>query len=85
MAVKMLSIKDIQSLIDVEVQEISSIVYRNDDFGIEGMRFKHIDVDMCYGEFMELHEEEALYQKIYSLCDLAEVEDMEEVVVFQKI
>lgn len=67
----------------LEMQEIACIAYRNEDIGIEGRRFKHIDVELTYGEYIELTEEDVLYQVIYKWCKLAETENVEEVILFQ--
>lgn len=68
----------------LEAEEIICIVYRNDDLGICGQRFKHIDVELIYGECIELDETDDLYREIYDQRKVAEAEDVEEVILYQK-
>lgn len=75
--------KWVEQIQGINPSEIASIIYRNDDMGIGDRRFKHIDVEMIYGEYIELVESDSLYQKIYEQEKLAEVEDKEEVILFQ--
>lgn len=79
----MIELKKIAEQLCSETSEIASIIYRNDDMGIGDRRFKHIDVEMTYGEYIELVESDSLYQEIYEQEKLAEVEDKEEVILFQ--
>lgn len=68
----------------LEAEDIAYIVYRNDDFGIDGRRFKHIDVELTYGEYIELTESDDLYQEIYDQGKVAVVEDVEELILYQR-
>ena len=79
----MMELKSIAERLLLEVQEIACVVYRNEDMGIGGRRFKHIDVEMTYGECIELVEEDVLYQEIYEQSKIAETENIEEVILFQ--
>lgn len=79
----MIELKKIAEQLCSETSEIASIIYRNDDMGIGDRRFKHIDVEMIYGEYIELVESDYLYQEIYEQEKLAEVEDKEEVILYQ--
>lgn len=60
--------------------EISCITYYVDRFdcGDTEITNRHIDLEYCYGEFLELHEGENLYQYIYEVCNLQEAEAGEE-------
>lgn len=78
----MFDIKNLEPLIDFDVQDISCIVYRNEDLGIGGRRYRHIDIELCYGEFVESNENEPLYQQIFEWCNLAEHEDREEIILY---
>lgn len=78
-----MELKSIAERLQLEIPEILRIIYRNEDMGIGGRRFKHIDVEMTYGEFIELVEGEALYQEIYEQSKIAEIENIEEVILFQ--
>lgn len=79
----MIEIKKIAEQLCSETSEIANITYRNEDMGIGDRRFKHIDVEMIYGEYIELVESDSLYQEIYEQEKLAEVEDKEEVILYQ--
>ena len=79
----MMELKSIAERLHLEMQEIACIAYRNEDIGIGGRRFKHIDVEMTYGECIELPEADVLYQEIYKRCRIAEIENVEEVILFQ--
>lgn len=78
-----MDLKNIAAQLLLETSEIASIVYRNDDIGIAGRRFKHIDVETTYGECIELTETDKLYQVIYSQSISAELADNDELVLFQ--
>jgi hypothetical protein len=78
-----IELKSIAERLHLEMQEIACIAYRNEDIGIGGRRFKHIDVEMTYGECIELVEEDVLYQEIYEQSKIAETENIEEVILFQ--
>lgn len=77
-------VRSIAERLMLEVEEIAYIVYRNDDLGIDGRRFKHIDVEMTYGECIELAESDDLYREIYDKGNVVEIEDIEEVILYQK-
>lgn len=81
----MIEIKNIAERLNLEMSEIACIIYRNEDMGIGGRRFKHIDVEMTYGEYIELVESDLLYQEIYEQSKLAEVENAEKVILFQML
>lgn len=49
-----------------------------------GQRFKHIDVELIYGECIELAETDDLYREIYDQGKVAEAEDVEKVILYQK-
>ena len=40
-------------------------------------------MELTYGEYIELTEEDVLYQEIYKWCKLAETENFEEVILLQ--
>lgn len=80
----MQSVRNIAEKLTLETEEIACIVYRNDDLGIGNRRFRHIDVELIYGECIELAEADDLYWEIYDQGKVAEVEDEEEVILFQK-
>lgn len=79
----MIELKKVVERLGLETSEIANITYRNEDMGIGDRRFKHIDVEMIYGEYIELVESDSLYQEIYEQEKLAEVEDKEEVILYQ--
>lgn len=41
-------------VLHLEMEEISCIVYRNEDLGTGDRHFKHIDIELTYGECVEL-------------------------------
>ena len=77
-------VKSVTERLLLEPEEITCIVYRNDDMGIGGQRFKHIDVELIYGECIELVDTDDLYREIYDQGKVAEAEDLEEVILYQK-
>ena len=77
-------LKNIAEQLLCEISEIACIVYRNEDIGTDGRRFKHIDVEMTYGEYIELAESNPLYQQIYAQSNLTETENAEEVILYHK-
>jgi len=80
----MIDLNNIVNRLLLEESEIECIVYRNEDIGAGGRRFRHIDVEMTYGEYIELIESDLLYQEIYEQCRLADAYNEQEVVLFQK-
>lgn len=80
----MIDLNNIAKRLLLEVSEIACVIYRNEDIGIGGRRFRHIDVEMTYGEYIELVESDSLYQEIYEQCRLANADNEQEVVLFQK-
>ena len=79
----MIEIKSIAERLILDMSEITCIIYRNEDMGIDGRRFKHIDVEVTYGEYIELVESDLLYQEIYEQSKLSEIENAEEVILFK--
>ena len=80
----MINLNNIAERLFVEIPEIESIIYRNEDLGIGGRCFKHIDVEMIFGDYIELIESDMLYQEIYEQSGLSELENGEEVILFQR-
>lgn len=80
----MQNVRNIAEQLALEAEEIACIVYRNDDLEIDGRRFKHIDVELIYGECIELVEADALYQEIYMQGELAKTKGEDEVILYQK-
>ena len=80
----MQNVRNIAEQLALEAEEIAYIVYRNDNLGIDGRRFKHIDVELIYGECIELVEADALYQEIYIQGEVAETKGEDEVILYQK-
>lgn len=70
--------------------EVSSVHFRVDVFAYGGLEKveRHIDLDFTFGEYVELWENEGLYQYIFDLCHLQEMnEDKErerEILLYQK-
>jgi len=78
------NIMNIAEKLAIKADEIACIVYRNDDLGIGGRRFKHIDIELIYGEWIELVESDTLYQELYGQGTVADSENVKEVILFQK-
>lgn len=79
----MIELKKVVERLGLETSEIANITYRNEDMRIGDRRFKHIDVEMIYGEYIELVESDSIYQEIYEQGKLSEVKDIEEVILYQ--
>lgn len=65
----------------VNIEDISKIVYRKDDFGVTC--FRHIDIECIYGDYLEIPESDRNYQKIKDLFQETNFEK-EEVVLFER-
>ena len=54
------------------IGSISSIVYRNDRFEYGGMVMegRHIDVELSFGEYYEITQENPLFEFICTLCEV---------------
>lgn len=80
----MIDLNNIAERLPMDISEIESIIYRNEDLGIGGRQFKHIDVEMVFGDYIELVESNILYQEIFEQSGLSEPENREEVILFQR-
>lgn len=69
-------------------EDVSRIVYYVDIFecGSSNIISRHIDIDFIFGDCYELHEEDALFQSIFTRCNLQTIaEDSEqEIILYQK-
>ena len=65
----------------VNIEDISKIVYRKDDFGVTC--FRHLDIECIYGDYLEIPESDRNYQKIKDLFQETNFEK-EEVVLFER-
>lgn len=69
-------------------EDISRIVYYVDIFecGNSDIVSRHIDIDFIFGDCYELHEEDALFQSIFTQYNLQTItEDSEqEIILYQK-
>lgn len=69
-------------------EDISRIVYYIDIFecGNSDIVSRHIDIDFIFGDCYELHEEDALFQSIFTRYNLQTItEDSEqEIILYQK-
>lgn len=69
-------------------EDISRIVYYVDIFecGNSDIVSRHIDIDFIFGDCYELHEEDALFQSIFTRYNLQTItEDSEqEIILYQK-
>lgn len=52
--------------------DIETITYRQDVFmaGDTQMMFRHIDIDLCYGDFLEIQEEDEVFSYIVTICNI---------------
>lgn len=78
---RMLAKNDLESIVRqlegaADSEEIYRISFAVDTFGCGdgSVTYKHIDIDYVNGHFIELREEQELYQHIFSLCKLQEVD-----------
>lgn len=85
MIVNKLSLENVSMSID-EISDLSCIVYRNDvfDYANTKINSRHIDIELSYGEYYELHEGTPLFQYICSLCNLPLKQESQEIVIYQK-
>lgn len=69
-------------------EDVSSIVYYVDIFecGNSDIISRHIDIDFIFGDCYELHEEDALFQAIFTRCNLQTITKAseQEIVLYQK-
>ncbi|MDE7425822.1 MAG: hypothetical protein K2N51_19350 [Lachnospiraceae bacterium] len=67
-------------------EDVSSIVYYNDLYKCDGndIMDRHIDIEFVFGEYYELHDEDELFHYICSLCELPELINQEEIILYQK-
>lgn len=64
----------------VDINDIFKIVYRKDDFG--NTCFKHIDIELVYGEYIEIPESDRIYKRILDLFQITDLEK-EEMVLYE--
>lgn len=57
---------------DLAEEDVSAVYFRVDLFSYGNTQTinRHIDIDFVFGEYVELQENEALYQHIFALCHL---------------
>ena len=48
---------------------------------------RHIDIEFILGDYFELHEEDALFQSIFTRCNLQKIseESEKEIILYQKL
>ncbi|MBQ4531215.1 MAG: hypothetical protein IJA36_11535 [Lachnospiraceae bacterium] len=80
---KLLELKSNASILEnlVDINDISQIVYRKDDYGVAC--FKHIDIECVCGEYLEILEGDRNYIKILDLFQITDLEK-EEVILFER-
>lgn len=64
----------------VEIDDISEIVYRRDDFGVKC--FRHIDIECIYGDYIEIPEGDSKFKRMMDFFEITDLEK-EEIVLFQ--
>lgn len=68
-------------------EDILSVAYRTDIFQYGGKQevYKHIDVDLSFGDYIEIHEEEPVYQYLFRLFNLhtRNTEEEQEIILYQ--
>lgn len=66
--------------------DIDTITYHQDVFmaGDIQMMFRHIDIDFCYGDYLEIKEEDALFAYIMNICKIKETAEEASITLYQK-
>lgn len=61
-------------------EDIDTIIYHQDVFmaGDTQIMFRHIDIDLCYGDYLEIKEEDEVFTYIMTIChkDLSKEESI---------
>ncbi len=74
----MLSIEDIRKALELSefadgdmAQDVEQVVYRRDifEYGDEKDIDVHIDIELEYGDFLELHEDDPAFDFLSKLCE----------------
>lgn len=82
----MLSLENIKEIIkdlpvgDYDVSDdVSLVVYRIDSFEYNDQRQtnRHIDIELIFGDYYEIHEGEPLFDHILSMCHIENMEEDE--------
>lgn len=68
------------------IEDISCIIYRNDVFECDSVTInsRHIDIELSFGEYYEMHETAPAFQFICTLCNLSLPADEQEFILYQK-
>lgn len=66
-------------------EDIETITYYQDVFmaGDTQIMFRHIDIDMCYGDFLEIQEEDEVFSYIVTICH-KDLSKEESIILYQK-
>lgn len=74
--------------ITIETDEILKICFHADilDCGKRHEIYKHLDIDLTNGHYIEMRESEELYLHIFSLCNLnsVDINDQIQIPLYQK-
>ena len=67
-------------------EDIDTITYHQDVFmaGDTQIMFRHIDIDFCYGDYLEIKEEDALFAYIMNICNIKEMSEEAFIILYQK-
>ncbi len=67
-------------------KDIDSVLFIVDSYDLdnEKMVVKHIDIDFEYGEYLEIHEGEKIYDEIFKLYEIEDGDDEKEQVLYEK-
>lgn len=66
-------------------KDVSKIVYHIDVFkcGNTSIIDRHIDIEYSFGDYYEVHENNPSFQFIFALCNLALIQEEEEIILYQ--
>lgn len=66
-------------------EDIETITYHQDVFmaGETQIMFRHIDIDLCYGDFLEIQEEDEAFSYIVTICHI-DLSKEESIILYQK-
>lgn len=66
-------------------EDIETITYYQDVFmaGDTQIMFRHIDIDSCYGDFLEIQEEDEVFSYIVTICHI-DLSKEESIILYQK-
>lgn len=70
----------------INSEDVACIVCRTDVFecGDDNIVNRHIDIEFTFGEYIEVHEKDAVFQYICTQSGLHPITEQGEVIIYQK-